>query len=384
MNNIAEFLKRASEKTGFKREVYDDLKCPTHQSNISILPFFGDLGSSMVLSAFLLKRYKEEVKGSKYFILASWPGHRGLFPYVDEFWCLANNEKLDDFYKTSKGFENTGKLATIYQRNLNMYFEDVVGVEGFSEFYDNGFKKSFLERFKVIKRTFPSIPSISILGDNFGREIRQRSGLKVFIHPSKWVCAWDRGRMVRMPSKRHFWISLVDRLLEEGFVPILHSGYLTFDLSSEFTNKCVYVTENDLSKVMGAMRSVGCVLDVFSDTSRISLMARCPFLAVTERSRYAGMKDYALDDLCGNGLPKRYIFTFPTIIESGNEQTWKINLFDGIVRKLNDFIPVLDINTLPTTAESTVELPYDTVKRRKKVRMGTKFIKVPREERLDG
>jgi len=91
-----------------------------------------------------------------------------------------------------------------------------------------------------------------------------------------------------------------------------------------------------------------------------------------------------LDDLCGNGLPKRYIFTFPTIIESGNEQTWKINLFDGIVRKLNDFIPVLDINTLPTTAESTVELPYDTVKRRKKVRMGTKFIKVPREERLDG
>ena len=383
MNNIAEFLKRSSEKAGFKREVYNDTKCPTHQSNITVFPFFGDLGSSMVLSSFLLNRYKE-MRGSKYFILATWPGHRSLFSNVDEFWSLASHEKLDDLYKESKGFENLGKLATLYHRNLNMYFEDVIGANTFTELYDNGFKKAFVDKFKIIVRSLPSIPSISVLGEKFGRDIRERAGLKVFVHPSKWTCVWSRGRMIRIPSRKRFWVALVDRLLKEGFVPVLHNSYLTFDLSAEFTDRCVYVVEDDIGKIMGAMRSIGCVLDVFSDISRISLVARCPFLAVTERNKYVTMQDYALDDLCGIDLPKRYIFTFPTIIESGSDPTWQFNLFDGIVQKLNDFIPTLDINTLPTTAESTVELPYNTVRRRKQKKMGTRFIKVPREERLDG
>lgn len=383
MNNVAEFLKRASEKTGFNREFYDDSKTPTHQSNIAIIPFFGDIRSTMILSSFLLKRYKEEVKGSKYFILATWPGHRHLFPYVDEFWSLAN-DNLEDLYKSAHGFENTGKLSTIYCRNLNLYFEDVVMPSAFGEFYENGFKKEFFSKFKVIKRSLPNVPSLSILGQKFATELRQRAGLKVFLHPSKWICCWNRGKTIKFPYKREFWISLVNRMIQDGFVPVVHSNYLTHDISPDFTNKCIYIPEADLSKVMGAMRAVGCVLDVFSEISRISLMARCPFVAVLERNKFAGMKDYELDDLCEKELPKQYIFTFPTIIDNGNEHTWNLNLFNGIMQKLTDFIPLLDINTLPSTTESTVEVSYDVVRKKKMTRMGAKFIKVPREESLDG
>ena len=88
LNAVADFLSRASDRNGFIRERFEERKIPTDHSSLIIMPFFGDLRSSCILSSLLLQRYREETKGSKYFIFASWPGFQGLYPYVDEYWAI--------------------------------------------------------------------------------------------------------------------------------------------------------------------------------------------------------------------------------------------------------------------------------------------------------
>ena len=185
MNEITDFIKRAAEKTGFTRDSYNDQKVPTHHSNIMVLPFFGDLRSTLPLSSLVLKRYKELVKGSKYLILASWPGYKGLFPYVDEYWSLSDKSVMSRLYEKSNGFENTGDLATLYYRNLNLFFEDVIKPEELKNFYSCGITDGFWETFKNIERVLPNVPSSSIVGVDFTKELISRPGFKVFIYPSK-------------------------------------------------------------------------------------------------------------------------------------------------------------------------------------------------------
>ena len=99
MNSVVDFLKRTSERNGFNRDRFEERKIPTDFSNVCILPFFGDLRSTCILSSFLLHRYRQEVKSSRYFILASWPGFQGLFPYVDEYWSITDNAHIKNFYE---------------------------------------------------------------------------------------------------------------------------------------------------------------------------------------------------------------------------------------------------------------------------------------------
>ena len=60
MIETPELFKKAAEKCGFIRETYNESKMPTSIQNAVILPFFGDLKGSFVLSTLLLKRYREE------------------------------------------------------------------------------------------------------------------------------------------------------------------------------------------------------------------------------------------------------------------------------------------------------------------------------------
>jgi hypothetical protein len=43
LNSVADFLKRTSERNGFTRERFEERRVPNDFSNITILPFFGDL-----------------------------------------------------------------------------------------------------------------------------------------------------------------------------------------------------------------------------------------------------------------------------------------------------------------------------------------------------
>ena len=71
MNSVADFLKRSAERNGFNRDRYEEKRIPTDFTNVCILPFFGDLRSLTILSSYILHRYREEYRGSKYFIVAS-------------------------------------------------------------------------------------------------------------------------------------------------------------------------------------------------------------------------------------------------------------------------------------------------------------------------
>lgn len=370
--NVSEFLKRAAEKTGYVRERYVDKNIPTSFGNIQIMMFYGDMRSECILSSLLLNRMKE-LYPSKYFILCSYPGRAALYPYVDEYWGLQDEATSRSFTDTAIGFDNIDKQKMLFQeQQLNRYFENSVQVSEFFKYYNNGFTKSFIDEFKWIVYTLPSIPSSKV---EFNRVLAQRSGYKVMIYPARTMRAWNKGREEVVKSRIDFWHELVERLLTRGFTPVVYQDYSTFDLSPKFESKCIYCTESKIIDVMGAMRTTGCALDVFGGFGRLSTLARTPFLSCAERHRYNNLKEWEIDELCNNReLPYRYIFSFPTIIESGY---WN-ELVTNIVNRLELFLPQLNRDGWPSTAEQSKIAPYSLVKKRKSKKIGARFIKVPK------
>ena len=189
MADVLGLISKAAEKCGFNRERHDDRKIPTDPSNITVVPFFGDLRSVSVLSSLLLKRYREEEKTSRYFIVRSWPGLQGLFPYVDEYWGVNDESVIKRFYSGASQFRNKNNLSSTYYRNLNQYFfEDVVVPhETLSKYYGNGITDDFWKRYKQVKRTLPLVPSTATLPKDFVRDLAARGGYKVFVYPSLFL-----------------------------------------------------------------------------------------------------------------------------------------------------------------------------------------------------
>jgi hypothetical protein len=378
MEDMTTFLKRAAERCGMAREHYIERNIPTHQQNVMAFQFFGDTRSEFVLSSLLLKRYKEELKGSKYLIMIGWKGHKGLFPYVDEYWSPADNDATQKLLREANGFSNNSTVFTVQQQNLNWFFNTST-FEDIKVYYDNGLTKEFFDRFKTVRYTMPMVPSSSILDYKFNTELLSKPGFKVLLMPSKYVKSWRQGRCIQQKANRDFWLKLVTRLLSEGFTPVVLQNYGTYDLSTDLAGEAIFLKEDDISKSLGAMRATGCVLDVFNNTSRLAIAARTPYVAVDERPRYMEMKDYELDDLCGSTIPRQYIFAFSTILDSGDPNSWNASIFDNIIVRLKAFLPTVDRNNLPSTAESTVDVPYSCVKERKVRRIGAKFVKIPRD-----
>ena len=209
MNSINDFLNRSSERNGFSRDKYEERKLPTDYTDLVIMPFFGDLRSMVVMSSLLLQRYRQEIKNSKYFIFASWPGFQGLFPYVDEYWSLNDEAILKKFYEQSTGSENKSEFSTIYRRNLNEFFRDVIDSKEIDLFYKDGFQNEFFDTFKTVNRFLPFVPSSAILGKEFNKELSTRPGYKIFIHPSIFAKQWFMGRSKNIVAKKEFWIGYV-------------------------------------------------------------------------------------------------------------------------------------------------------------------------------
>lgn len=369
---INSFLKRASDRNGFTRERYEERKIPTDMESLVIFPFFGDYRSLLLLSSWFLHRYKEQ-RASKYLILASWNGFAGMFPYVNEYWSITDESQVKRFWQESDGFKNNCDLFTIYKRNLNEFFRDVVDYKNVVEpYYNNGITQNFWDEYRYIKQFLPFVPSSAILNKEFNRELVVRSGYKIFIHPTQFVQSWNTGKVRYMSVNKEFWVELVKVLKKEGFVPVIWQNKITFDLSPEFNTECLYVVDKDISKVLSTMRSCNCVLDVFNGISRLAIVARSPFLALDERSRYFNLKEQEVDDLCGKGIPKDYIFTFANIVLSKRYD----DLFEGLIKKLNNFLPNLDRENLPSTGENIETVLYDNVRKNRVKKIGTKFIKI--------
>jgi hypothetical protein len=380
---VSQVLKKAADKAGFVRVRYEENKIPTIVSNVVPLLLFGDIRHSFTAASLLLKRFREENKGSKYFVLCSWPGQEALFPYVDEYWelnpaILSDVNHLRSIYNMADGFNNRHDVVLGCQRVLNTFFEDVLDGHVLETYWRNGLTLEFKERYQNIKRVLPSVPSSNLLGAEFNRRVSQQQGNKVFIYPTMYFQYWKHGKLTPGISSKEFWVALVERLLKEGYLPVIYHNYYTHDLSPNFLEKCLYLSNIDVSGVLAAMRATGCVLDVFSGISRLAIAARCPYLLLEERMVSNILKDYEIDDLCGGGIPKEYFYVFPAICEEINKPLWNQSLFDGIVVKLNSLMFDFNRDNWPSPLESYEIVPYDRVRRIKRKKFGTKFIKIPK------
>lgn len=377
MREVAEILKSAADTSGLTRVRFAERNAPKSISDVTVMFLLPDLRSSMIASSLLLKRYREEAKGSKYFILCSWPGFQGMFPYVDEFWSVPESS-MRSLFSQSHSFLNNSSEALTFVRSLNRFFDDVVDGDVLTPYYANGLTSDFFKRFSEVKCYKPVVPSSVVLGNEFGREMNRFHGQKVFLYPSVSVQGWRRGSLSVTKIGPEFWVMLAKRLVSEGYTPVIYKGPLCHDISADMAGSSVTVTDPDISHVMAAMRSCGCVLDVFNDISRLALAARCPFLVVDERARYVGLKEYEIDDLCADGIPREYIYSFSTIITSGEPTLWGTSLIDGIVTKLSCLFRDWDRDAWPTASEQEITMPYSRVRTITEKRLGARFIKVPR------
>lgn len=382
MKDIAGLIAKAAEKTGFQRDFFNVDNIPTDAANITIAPFFGDIRSFFILSSLLLHRYKEQDRPSKYLIVCGWPGFSCLFPYVDEYWSIQSDAHIKKIYPAVNSFSNKSELISQYFRNLNQYFfEDVVALDTqFVTYYDKGITDAFWQKYKQVKRFLPTVPSSAILSKDFNREFMEKGGYKVFLYPSVYINNWHNNHCRLIQAPREFWVALIQRLLKEGFLPVICKSFGTYDLSAEFSRSCIYFSDYDMSKVLTVMRMTGCVLDLFSGISRLALAARTPFIYVDERARYVGLKEYEIDDLCGISIPKKYIFSFSTIIDGGTGASWDFDIFNSIIIRLQDFLPTVDKEKLPSTGQSLDNVPYDQVRNKKLKRIGTRLLKMPKDE----
>lgn len=371
-------LKKAAEKCGAVRLRYREKNIPTSSDGVVVFPFFGDRRSSFVLSSLLLKRIKEEQKGSKYFVMVSWPGMEGLYPYVDEYWQVDDESSLSKLRPGRSGFNNFSPMYSLIQRSLNQNFYDVISPDDLSEYYSCGVTKRFFERFKHIKLSLPAIPSASSLGSETHREI-SRNERRVFMQPCREGFSWRNGSVASFTIPIQFWIDAALKLSSSGFFPIIFSDHFCYDISTEVNKGVCHLSGLDSSRMMSAMRLSNCVLDFFGDVSRMALCARTPFLCFEERSKYNAFKEYEINDLCGLGVHKEYIFSFGAILESGDRSSWDSNILEHAIVKLRKICDNVDRDSWPSAAESESIVPYDSVRRIKNKKFGSRFIKVEKQ-----
>lgn len=368
-------IKKAYEKANLVRVRYVDKNIPTDPDNIVILPFFGDLRSSFILSKLLLKRYRDQVKGSKYFIVVSWPGDEILYPYADEYWTIKEDFYLEDLKRKSLDFINTHEFYFSIMRSLNYFFADVIDPVIFQKYYDFGLTVEFFEKFKDVMVYSPPVPSsVSSLGIEVSKNI-QVNGPSVVVYPSKYIRKWNYGKTIITSAPKEFWVFLCKKLLKEKITPIVYLNELSYDISKE-VSKCVYLDKLNTGQVLTLMRSVGCVLDVFSGISRLAVLAKCPYIAFDERNRFFGFKEYELDDLCASKIPREYIFSFSAIISDGVDSDWEANITNPLINKLNLFLSDLDRDSWENLSEKEEKVEYSSIRKKNMLKLGVKFIKV--------
>lgn len=369
--DIPGYMQLAADKCGFVRESYIEAEMPTTLSNVTVLPFFGDIRSQFLLTSFILPRYLSNNKNGKYFILASYPGLSGLFPYVDEYWSFADNMLVNELQEKVTGPVSDGDRAVAFRRSLREYFRDVITWEDdFSKFYDNGITKTYFDTFGQIQMYLPSVRSLRL---DLNKQLSNFPNYRIFVHPVKTACGWQ-GQHRNVKTDKGFWKSLLNSMLEEGLTPIVWQTGSCHDLSSEFAGKCAFISEKNVSEVLAVMRSCSLVLDIHSGISRYAAIARCPYIVVDERHKFMGLKEYELDDLFVINKSYRYIFSFITILQN---QQWA-SLLDNIVIKIKEMLPIINRDEWPTTSEYSAIVPYNRVRSKKSKRIGARFIKVPK------
>jgi hypothetical protein len=57
-----------------------------------------------------------------------------------------------------------------------------------------------------------------------------------------------------------------------------------------------------------------------------------------------------------------------------------LDIFNLIISRLNEFLPNIDRDALPLTNRSVENVSYDSVRKKKLKRLGTRLLKIPKDE----
>ena len=373
MNEISEYIKRAAERTGYKREFYIEKNMPTQPSNVVAIPFYGDIRSTFIFSSLILKSYKES-HPDKYIILCSWPGMAKLFPYVDEFWSIQDESVTKTLATEANNFYNESNISTDITKSLAEVV-NVITSRDIKVYYDNGFTQKYWSEFKEIRKFLPEVPSSNKISSGFKQQMEAKSGKKIIVYPSIKMRSKQSGKTILLPVLKEFWLALIERILEEGYVPVVYQNNFTYDVSKDLADKCIYLVPKSIEDVLAAFRYADCVLDVHAAISKLAIAARTPYVSVIERSIFIEDKDYEIDDLCSKGVPKQYIFSFSTMLMTGSSSEWKISIIDNIMVRLREFLSQIKQSNLPSTNESYESVSYDSIRQRRAKRLGVPFLK---------
>jgi hypothetical protein len=369
LGTIEEFVSRAASQVGFERERYIEANLPTVTSRLLLILFLGDLRAQVIFSSLLLHRMVDKLYSKKYVILCSWPGQADLYPFVDEYWSISDLHALKDLAQGAIGMNNQDSKFDVYARSLRRYFESVLIPEDFSKFYNKGLTKDYFHTFQDILVYYPNVPATNT---QLHRRISSYPK-SVFVFPARAGQTWHK-KEIAFKFPKSFWIELCQGLLARGVTPVVCQNYATHEIDNHFGEKCIYVTDRNWCNVLSAMRTCRLVLDVCSGISKLAHLARVPAVVCDDRQRHFAMKDYETIELIGRTLPCRYVYTFPTMIESGHYE----HVLEQVNNVVENYMPSVVEYDLPSPNESYVPVSYDIVKERKMKRLGLKFIKVER------
>lgn len=376
--NTVEFLEITSQRIKFIRKRYDNQNVPSDLDDLIVVPFFGDIKHTYILSSFLLNNYKR-IKTSKYLILLSYPGFEHVFPYVDEYWQPSDFSQIKQIFLNSNYFENNSNFYLDLLRSLNENFRSIISSSFFKELYCNKFEEKYWDLFgkNDAKVFMPMIPSSAVIQKDLLKEINSRNN-KIFILPSTHVNYWSNGRYRKSLVSKNFYIELIKNLNNNKIFPVIWNNNFSYDLQDEFKDKenCLFINSNNLFEVLPVIRLTGCVLDIFNSLSKFANIARTPSIILEERSKYFLSREYEIDDLVELDLPGSRTFSFSSYITNGNKNYWDSDIFKCIIRNCEEILPFIDREALPSTVEFNKKINLSIIRKLSNKKMGSKFLKI--------
>ena len=374
MKDVKNILDRFISKNNIRRVFYEEHKLPNDIDNICIIPIFSDIRHLCVLSTYLIRKFIQNDKPSKYVIILGHSGFSCLFSCADEYWELEDDEANEQLASKGDSFSNTSDVYNNLLRELNHWFYEIIDPNYFEQYYENSFNLNYIEKYSNFNRWVPSIKSVSVLSDYERNQIMGYKSRFICLMPTKFIYYWSQGKEHKLKVPIHFWKELIKYLNGSKYkiISIQPKGWC-YDLSSEFGEDIAYCNSSDMSKVFALMRWSKCVLDFFQDIYCLSMISRTPFVKFEERNRYNCNKLYEIEDVYGFNLNNKYIFGFSTLI---NSQGLDLNFFSIIEKKIETLFEEMNEELLPSSSESLEVIPYQNVKKRTPLRLGAKFIKI--------
>jgi hypothetical protein len=283
MSDINEFLARAAERCGFTRETYSTELIPKTHDKIIVIPFFGNTRGEFIFSSLIFPRLMESSFSNRYVIVATHAERAFLYNQASEVWGVQGEDMIDNIEEKSDLFTGNINFENQFIRSLNRFFPNVYNSEELNKYYKNGLTNFYFSNFGGGKIWYPAVPPIK---SDMNHYILSASH-PVLIVPNIHSIDVDKAdRIARNIMPPEIYVSLCNRLVTEGFSPVVWRGPNCYDLSRELSGKAFFLVNRSLAGAIAAARGCGFVLSLFDDSYAIAYLARVPFLSVQSRNRY--------------------------------------------------------------------------------------------------